>query len=88
MRPFSFSGPRQFRPIFMATMSMLSVTLAWLSWQLLVQGAQIESQRRAERRDAAADLGVAILENDGSGTRELLPSFPISRTKYCAMDRG
>lgn len=55
-------GPRQLRLVFMATMAVLSVTLGWLGWKLLQQDEQLESQRRTERREAAADLAVAGLE--------------------------
>ncbi len=57
-----FRGPRQFRLLFMATMAVLSVTLAWLGWLLLQQDRRLETQRRQERREAAVDLAVAALE--------------------------
>src|SRR5262245_25194753 len=54
-------GSRQRRLMFMATMAVLSVTLAWLGWRLLQQDRQLEQQRLAERREAAADVAVTAL---------------------------
>lgn len=62
MRSERFRGPRQFRYVFVATMALLSATLVWLGVQLLAQDAQIENARRAERREAAADMAVAAIE--------------------------
>jgi signal transduction histidine kinase len=57
-----FCGPRQFRLLFITTMAVLSLTLAWLGWRVLQQDEQLEVRSRADRRDAAADLAVAALE--------------------------
>ncbi len=65
-------GPRQFRLMFMATMAVLSVTLAWLGWQLFRLDEQLDAQRQLERRDAAADLAVAALEKRISAAEQEL----------------
>jgi signal transduction histidine kinase len=43
-------------------MLLLAGTLGWLGWRLLQQDQQLSAQRIAERRETAADLGVAALE--------------------------
>ena len=54
--------PRHLLVVFLAVALVSSAALGWLGWQLLKQDASLESQRRQERLDRAADLAAAAMQ--------------------------
>ena len=65
--------------MFMATMAVLAVTLGWLGWRLLQQDEQLETQRRADRREVSADIAVAGIEKRISSVEQDLASMLASK---------
>ena len=63
MRPRPRLRPqRQLLLAFMAVAVMSVLTLGWLGWRLLAQDAALETQRRQERLEQAADRALALMQ--------------------------
>ena len=84
-----FHLPRVLLTLFISLMAVCAVALGWLGWQVVVQDAAVEGQRRLERLDnaangalaaveyalATADVGVTVLAN---GDVEITPPGSIA----------
>lgn len=70
-----FRPPRQMLLLFLAVTIVPAAALSWLSWRLLAQDRELESQRIQERLEHAADLVSAALERRLSEVADQLPAF-------------
>ena len=70
-----FRPPRHLLVMFCGITFVSAATLGWLGWQLVRQDRALASQRSQERRENAADLAVASLEQQLSEVEEQLTAL-------------
>jgi len=70
-----FRPPRHLLVMFCGITFVSAVTLGWLGWQLVRQDRALASQRSQERRENAAELAVASLEQQLSEVEEQLTAL-------------
>ncbi len=67
-----FRPPRHVLAIFLAVALISAGALGWLGWLLLEQDQAVETQRRQERLEEAADRAVAVVERALAGLESQL----------------
>ena len=70
--------PRHLLALFLVVTLLLTVTLIWLSWQLIRQDEALVEQRIEERRESAADLATAALQKTLLQFEEQLAALSVT----------
>ncbi len=71
-----FISPSRWKVTFWAAFLSLGCVLAFLSWRLAQQDAELAAQRLATQREAAADLAVAAVEKKLAEVEHSLLGLP------------
>ena len=75
-----FQPPRHLLAMFLAVTLLLTMTLVWLSWQLVRQDEALVEQRVEERRESAANLTAAALQKSLLQAGEQLGVLSVTPT--------
>src|SRR5436309_6422232 len=81
-----FRTPRNWLVLFLAVSLAPSCLLVWLGWRLFEQDRELDRQGGQERRERAADLMVAGLEQSLAAAEQRLADPSLARDRVAGED--